>query len=58
MVYNLTHRCVVLQDAGDSAADRSAQLNECVYREDSTVLLELTTRSMMEVTCFQILPIF
>lgn len=33
----------------EGGADRSAILNECVYREDSTVILELTTRSMMEV---------
>ena len=31
-------------------ADHSAVFDECVYRDDSTVLLELTTRSMMEVT--------
>ena len=40
------------QEAEAGSADRSATLNECVYREDSTVILELTTRSMMEVRDF------
>ena len=38
-----------LQEAPEGAADRSAVFDECVYREDSCVILELTTRSMMEV---------
>jgi len=37
-----------LQDTRSGLADRSAEISECVYQEDSTVLLELTTRSMME----------
>ena len=37
------------QDASRGLVNRSAEINECVYQEDSTVLLELTTRSMMEV---------
>ena len=45
-----------LQEPSNGASDRSAVFDECVYREDSTVVLELTTRSMMEVlhtlTCF------
>lgn len=38
-----------LQEVADGTSDRSAVFDECVYREDSTVVLELTTRSMMEV---------
>ena len=38
-----------LQEAPEGAADRSAVFDECVYRDDSCVILELTTRSMMEV---------
>jgi hypothetical protein len=37
-----------VQDASRGLVNRSAEINECVYQEDSTVLLELTTRSMME----------
>ena len=36
-------------ETSDGNADRSAVFDECVYRDDSTVVLELTTRSMMEV---------
>lgn len=39
-----------IQEAEAGHADRSAVFDECVYREDSTVVLELTTRSMMEVS--------
>ena len=38
-----------VQEAPEGASDRSAVFDECVYREDSCVILELTTRSMMEV---------
>lgn len=38
-----------IQEPSTSVTNHSAVFDECVYREDSTVLLELTTRSMMEV---------
>lgn len=38
-----------IMEAETGHSDHSAVFDECVYREDSTVLLELTTRSMMEV---------
>lgn len=39
-----------VRDTSLQALPHSAVFDECVYREDSTVLLELTTRSMMEVS--------